>query len=74
MKIKGQSLSVCRKEVLSWRSESVFACNMYRFHWSRIAKKLGGRWGCNMRVFYLGDTDEDEMLQVFIFKMTFQLS
>lgn len=34
----------------------------------------GGRWGYNMRVFYLGDTDEDEMLQVFISKMTFQLS
>lgn len=34
----------------------------------------GGRWGCNMRVFYLGDTDEDEMLQVFISKMTVQLS
>lgn len=27
-----------------------------------------------MRVFYLGDTDEDEMLQVFISKMTFKLS
>lgn len=33
----------------------------------------GRRWGYNMRVFYLGDTDEDEMLQVFISKMTFQL-
>lgn len=44
------------------------ACNMYRFHWNRIAKKLcmGGRWGGQLRVFYLADTDEDEMFQVFI--------
>lgn len=26
----------------------------------------GGSWGCNMTVCYLGDTDEDEILQVFI--------
>lgn len=41
-------------------------------NWKEIV--WDGRWGCNMRVFYLGDTDEDEMLQVFISKMTFQLS
>lgn len=41
LKMKGQSLSVCRRKVLSWRSDlQWFACNLYRFHWNRISEKF----------------------------------
>lgn len=76
LKIKGQSLGVCRVEVLSWRADLCVPAACKGFTGTGLQRNCVcvGRWGCNMRVFYLSDTDEDEMLRVCISKMTFQLA
>lgn len=56
----------------SWL-ESRLACAGFTGIVSERNSVCGGGCFCNVRIFHLDDSDEDEMLQVFISKMTFQL-
>ena len=74
LKIKGHNLGVCGGKVPSWRADLCVLAACAGFSGIESERNFVCRWSfCNVRIFHLDDTDEDEMLQVFISQMTFQL-
>lgn len=75
VKIKGENPGVCGGKVPSWRAELhvVAACAGFTGIVSERNCVCGGSRFRNVRIFHLDDIDEDEALQVFFSRMTFQV-